>query len=52
MSRGSLYELQDDVITAHNAAYIDKQMADEGMDLIYTAIRLTNGYTRYLRTLT
>jgi four helix bundle protein len=51
MSRGSLYELHDDLITALNAGYLDDQEASLGRELINRAIQVVNGYIRYLRSL-
>jgi four helix bundle protein len=48
-ARGSLYELLDHLTTALDCAYItEKEFADE-QGRILDAIRLVNGYVRYLR---
>jgi len=49
-SRGSLFELIDHVLVAKECEYIDSEEKEELIDHIISAIRLLNGYIRYLRT--
>jgi len=49
-SRGSLFELIDHVLVAEECEYIDSEEKEELIDHIISAIRLLNGYIRYLRT--
>lgn len=48
ISRGSLYELIDDLITCKEDNYVSESEYKEGRGLIDTAIRLVNGYIKYL----
>ena len=48
-SRGSLYELIDHVDVAEECQYIDKKQADSLIEQIKTAIRILNGYIKYLK---
>lgn len=48
ISRGSLHELEDDLITLFEEKYIDQDTYNNTNDLIYTAIKIVNGYLRYL----
>ena len=48
-SRGSLYELIDHLDVALDCEYIDNKIAEPQMDSIKTAIRMLNGYIKYLR---
>jgi len=52
ISRGSLTELQDDCITAFEQNYLTAEQYEEGREKIETALKLLNGYIRYLKTLT
>ncbi|MBS1257520.1 MAG: hypothetical protein MAG551_00564 [Candidatus Scalindua arabica] len=47
-SRGSLYELIDQLITSKDDGYIDSKQYDEGRALISKALALLNGYINYL----
>lgn len=47
-ARGSLFEVLDHLITAHDDRYIDDKMLLEGRNLFETAKRLLNGYMNYL----
>ncbi|MBI9020401.1 MAG: four helix bundle protein [Verrucomicrobia bacterium] len=47
-SRGSAYEVLDHLITACDEGYIREEILAEGRDLIETAVKLINGYVRYL----
>ena len=49
-SRGSLYELMDHVLTAEECSYIEKDKSDALTHDIVSAIRLLNGYIKYLKT--
>lgn len=48
MSRGSLYELIDDLITARDEGYLNDDDLAFGRDIIEQALRSINGYIRYL----
>jgi four helix bundle protein len=48
-SRGSLYELIDHLDVALDCDYIDNKVADDTMKQVKTAIRILNGYIKYLR---
>jgi len=47
-SRGSLYEVIDQLITALDENYISDQEYKKGRQLIDKALKLLNGYIRYL----
>ncbi len=47
-SRGSLFELIDDLITAKDEGYITEQEYNEARAKINIALRLLNGYINYL----
>lgn len=47
-ARGSLFEVLDHLITAHDDAYISEEVLVEGRRLFETAKRLLNGYMNYL----
>ena len=49
-SRGSLYELIDHVLTAKECEYIDHGKCEHLIKEIVSAIRLLNGYIKYLKT--
>ena len=49
-SRGSLFELIDHVLVAEECEYIDNEERDTLIGHIVPAIRLLNGYVKYLRT--
>ncbi len=51
IARGSLYEVIDDTITAHEEQYISIEENYIGISKIDTAIKLINGYIRYIKTL-
>ncbi len=51
ISRGSLYELIDDVITAYEEQYISAEEYEQGRQLINRSIQLINGYINYLKRL-
>ena len=48
-SRGSLFELIDHVLVAEECEYIDGKEKKELIEHIISAIRLVNGYVKYLR---
>ncbi len=48
ISRGSLYELIDQLITSLDDAYISQEEYEEGRTLIVKALPLLNGYINYL----
>ena len=48
ISRGSLYELIDQLITSKDDGYITSEEYDRGRDLITKALPLINGYIKYL----
>ena len=47
-SRGSLYELKDQLICSLDEGLISKKEFDQGIALIDTALALLNGYINYL----
>ena len=49
-SRGSLYELIDHMLVAEECSYIDESSAETEINEIKTAIRILNGYIKYLKT--
>ena len=49
-SRGSLYELMDHILTAEECEYIDQEEYEYLIDEVVSAIRLLNGYIKYLKT--
>jgi four helix bundle protein len=49
ISRGSLYELKDHLISCNDLKYIDTDLFDEGVILIETAKKLLNGYIKFVR---
>ncbi len=48
ISKGSLNELMDQLITALDEEYISQQEYNETRELVDNALRLLNGYTNYL----
>ena len=48
ISRGSLYELIDQLITSKDDDYITSEEYEESRTLISKALALLNGYIRYL----
>ena len=48
ISRGSLFELTDDLITSLDEGFISKEDYDLGREKISTALALLNGYISYL----
>jgi len=49
-SRGSLYELIDHMLVAEECSYIDEPTVETEIKAIKTAIRVLNGYIKYLKT--
>ena len=50
ISRASLYELKDHLISCLDFNYIEKDLVDEGIDLIETAKKTLNGYINFVKT--
>ena len=48
-SRGSLFELIDHVLVAEECEYINKEQKEKLIEHIVSAIRLVNGYVKYLK---
>jgi four helix bundle protein len=48
ISRGSLYELIDQLITSNDEGHIDKAAFAQGRELIANALKILNGYINYL----
>ncbi len=48
ISRGSLFELIDQYITAKDESYINNEEYNKGRELLSKAIGLLNGYINYL----
>jgi len=48
-ARGSLYELLDHLDTAHASNYMDSSQMEKLTAEVKTAIRVLNGYIKYLR---
>jgi len=48
-SRGSCWEVLDHLITAVDEGLISTELLDRGRTLVDRAVRLTNGYMRYLK---
>jgi four helix bundle protein len=51
ISRGSLYELKDHLISCLDLNYISEKDFDRGISLIETAKRTLNGYITYVKSL-
>lgn len=52
ISRGSLYELIDDLISSLDENYISENDYQTGRKLIEKSIAILNGYIKYIRTKT
>jgi len=50
ISKGSLTEIQDDIITCIDDGYINNAKAREGLALVEEALKSTNGFIKYLKT--
>jgi len=48
-TRGSLQEVLDHLICGHDELLIPATLLDKGRQLVTEALKLTNGYLRYLR---
>jgi four helix bundle protein len=48
ISRGSLFELLDDLITSNDEEYITREDYQKGRELISNALLILNGYINYL----
>lgn len=51
ISRGSLFELKDHLITCYDLCYINEQNYNKGLELIEDAKITLNGYINYVKTL-
>ena len=49
ISRGSLYELKDHLISCFDIQYITKDLLDDGTSLIESSKIALNGYIRYVK---
>jgi len=49
ISRGSLYELKDHLISCFDFGYIFKELFDEGINLIELAKKIINGYINFVK---
>ena len=49
ISRGSLYELKDHLISCFDLSFINRDLFDEGMELIEGAKITLNGYIGYVK---
>lgn len=49
ISRGSLYELKDHLISCFDLKYIDKKTFDKGIKLIESAKQTLNGFINYVK---
>jgi len=49
-ARGSTYEVLDHLITASDEGLINSKVLEQARKLIESAIKLNNGYTKYLKT--
>jgi len=49
ISRGSMYETQDHLITCTDNQYISKELYDKIWELSMNAIKVLDGYIRYLK---
>ena len=48
-SRGSCWETLDHLITANDEGLITDDLLNEGRELVYSAVKLINGYMNYLQ---
>ena len=49
ISRGSLYEFKDHLISCNDLGYIDYELKNEGENLIESAKRTLNGYINFVK---
>lgn len=50
ISRGSMYELKDHLISCFDLKYIDENTLKQGMLLIEGAKKILNGYIKFVKT--
>ena len=48
ISRGSLFELKDHLLSCHDLGYASDELFQKGLELIENTKRLLNGYIRFL----
>lgn len=48
-SRGSCWEVLDHLTTANDEGLINEDLLSKGRDLVNTAVKLINGYMKYLK---
>lgn len=48
ISRGSMFEIWDDLITCRDEKYIDERVFNQGIALIQNSVKILNGYIKYL----
>jgi len=51
MSRGSIYELKDHLISCYDCDYVSKEIFEKGIGLIEEAKVTLNGYIKYVNSL-
>ncbi|NQU34753.1 MAG: four helix bundle protein [Bacteroidetes bacterium] len=49
ISRGSIYELKDHILTCHDVSYINNDLLQTGIKLIETTKISLNGYIKYVK---
>ncbi|MEX0289840.1 MAG: four helix bundle protein [Flavobacteriaceae bacterium] len=49
ISRGSLFEIEDDLITCFDEKKINRSQLNEGLQLLKMAVYSLNGYIKYLK---
>lgn len=49
ISRASLYELKDHLISCYDLSFIDKKLLKEGLNLIEEAKKTLNGYINFVK---
>lgn len=49
ISKGSLYELKDHLMSCHDFTYVDKNLYEQGINLIEKAKISLNGYISYVK---
>lgn len=49
ISRGSLYELKDHLITCQDLNYIEDNLLKEGLPLVEKAKKILNGYIKFVK---
>jgi four helix bundle protein len=49
VSRGSLYELKDHLISCYDLNYVNKQVLNDGLELIEATKKILNGYIRFVK---